>query len=194
MYGGYIDTIHGAANGWFLINGQPYTVDVTLMDFLGSMCNGTITMKIDGATVGTLPGCIDGPYSVPISFTGIAPGKRILSFHFSGANGLGSPNPFLMNQKEVTITPFLNTSNINSNNSIALYPLPASDMLTIKLPTIAEVINELKIVNITGQVIKVMHPLAVEVNVDVDNLPSGMYILQIQTNNSSFNEKIVVAH
>ncbi|MFD1015358.1 T9SS type A sorting domain-containing protein [Winogradskyella rapida] len=73
-----------------------------------------------------------------------------------------------------------------NTNSVKLYPNPASDKLFIS--TTAQV-ERLVIYNINGQLVKQTNALTN--SVDVSQLPSGLYMVQIQTNTNTTTQKFL---
>ena len=85
---------------------------------------------------------------------------------------------------------YLLSTELNSANKpeYIIYPNPASDYLTIDTGTHS--INSFEVVDITGRlVIKSSKLFGTLHNIDIANLPKGMYILKINTNSSIINHK-----
>jgi Leucine-rich repeat (LRR) protein len=77
-------------------------------------------------------------------------------------------------------------SSINENEqlNISLYPNPASSILTIQSD---EVINQIQIFNLLGELIQTEK----QSTFSIEQLPSGIYVLQIQTENGQSNQRFV---
>ncbi len=76
----------------------------------------------------------------------------------------------------------LNISDLQLNPSvIKLSPNPAYSDITISSP---ELINEIIITNITGQVVCRVSHKNISTSISVNNLPSGMYIVELRSGNN----------
>ncbi|WP_138434475.1 T9SS type A sorting domain-containing protein [Winogradskyella algicola] len=71
-------------------------------------------------------------------------------------------------------------------NSVKLYPNPVSDRLFIKS---TEQVKNISIYNINGQLVK--QAIETSNGIDVSVLPSGLYMIQINTSNNSINQKFL---
>ena len=109
---------------------------------------------------------IVGPTSVNIVFN-------------NGKSGTGNQTPDLLNKTDgysYTWGAAARMSNTeNSKNNIVIYPNPVSDILQISSETS---IDNYKIMNIQGAVLKEGKPI--ENTIDVSNLSSGLYFLQMK--------------
>ena len=75
---------------------------------------------------------------------------------------------------------FDGTNSINeivTNNDIKIYPNPTINELSIESPQSAVI----GIINIQGQLIKTITAIGTKTNIDVSDLPSGLYIVKVQT-------------
>lgn len=81
---------------------------------------------------------------------------------------------------------------IYNNRNLTVYPNPANQFLNIEHDV---KISDIRIVNIFGSTISIVNlggsPLC---KLDVQQLPTGIYILEIQTDNKVFVEKVLVQH
>ena len=77
--------------------------------------------------------------------------------------------------------------NFNSNGS-KVYPNPFTDLLTIEA---SAPMNELIMTDLQGKVIFEIFPLQKQINLDLMMLPSGIYMLEIQTANGIELMKVV---
>ena len=73
-----------------------------------------------------------------------------------------------------------------TTNSVKLYPNPVSDRVFIKS---TEQIESVSIYNINGQLVK--QAIETTNGIDVSVLPSGVYMIQINTSNNSINQKFL---
>jgi hypothetical protein len=92
-------------------------------------------------------------------------------------------------------TVFLTISNINPDGNITVYPNPASSFISLELPGFSIDENtSMKIFNMNGQLvfdtlIKSENDL---LNIGINNLSSGLYILKVNTESKLFTERFVV--
>jgi hypothetical protein len=109
---------------------------------------------------------IVGPTSINIVFN-------------NGKSGTGNQTPDLLNKTDgysYTWGAAARMSNTeNSKNNIVIYPNPVSDILQISSETS---IDNYKIMNIQGALLKEGKPI--ENTIDVSNLSSGLYFLQMK--------------
>ncbi len=73
-----------------------------------------------------------------------------------------------------------------STNSVKLYPNPVNDKLFIKS---TDQVESLTIYNISGQLVKQVN--TIDNGIEVYNLSTGLYIIQIKTNNNTINKKFL---
>ena len=69
-------------------------------------------------------------------------------------------------------------------NGIVVYPNPTSDILNI----ITELDINVNVYDITGKIIKLDHT---EKQIDLSNLPSGVYFLNIIHEGNTYNKRII---
>lgn len=104
------------------------------------------------------------------------------------------PNPTSQNFALVVtgVDSPLSTQEVTQENSISVYPNPVSDNLNIRS---AEVLKnaEIKIFNQAGQIIfqNKMNSLNETQKINVNNLPSGIYMIYIKSNKGTFTKKII---
>ena len=85
------------------------------------------------------------------------------------------------------------SENYNSNNSISIFPNPASDKLNIQFTSDEKEFAKAKIVNSVGQVVKEVE-LNNNTQINIEDLPSGIYFLNIKNGSSQdFNKRFIVA-
>jgi len=75
---------------------------------------------------------------------------------------------------------------------INVFPIPTKDVLTIDLSTADKKFTSMTITNINGQKMMTKDINNSILNVDVSQLPTGIYILNIQNENYSIPKKIVI--
>ncbi len=84
---------------------------------------------------------------------------------------------------------------VNDNditNSVLLYPNPASNEFTVNLGASIEGDVEIAIVNSLGQTIQQLSTSSTQTTVDVSNLTTGIYFINIQTQTQSTTKKLLV--
>ena len=77
---------------------------------------------------------------------------------------------------------------VQSSARIRIYPNPACEQINIESP---EDIFSLKLYNLDGQLVKQQNVYERNVAFPLNQLPQGMYILQINTRQNSHSEKIL---
>lgn len=84
-------------------------------------------------------------------------------------------------------------SSVEKNN-LEIYPNPTSDFIRVKLND--SNLNRIKIIDITGKVVFETKsiPHASEVEIPVNHLPSGVYVLRLENGNESGSKTFVVRH
>ncbi len=86
-------------------------------------------------------------------------------------------------------------TDINPNERIGIYPNPANENLIIDLSSVSMQKNEIKIYNSLSQNVKqISSQFESILNVDLSNLTSGIYFIEIQNGNGKFRDKIIVQH
>ncbi|MFP4557703.1 MAG: DUF5689 domain-containing protein [Bacteroidales bacterium] len=75
------------------------------------------------------------------------------------------------------------------NSSFAVYPNPAKHNLNI---TGKSVINSVRVFSITGQLVKEVNVNKTSANISIEDLNSGLYIVQVVTNAGTTSQKIQV--
>lgn len=97
-------------------------------------------------------------------------------------------------------TPQVSIKNIQEypkkNSSFRLYPNPASDILTLELeidetPLYASPSN-ITIYNMAGQIIQTSTTHNKKTNIDIQTIPEGMYILQLQNQEGVCTERFII--
>lgn len=107
----------------------------------------------------------------------------IISVPFPITNVIFDPEKDIIS-KNNTVT--LGNENFSLEKAIAVYPNPVSDVLQIQLPdTIA--LQKVTILNNLGQITSEQYTSECSVN----QLPEGIYFIQIQTSEGTFHKKII---
>lgn len=82
----------------------------------------------------------------------------------------------------------------NQENIFELYPNPASEKITIKLLKEIDESRQvtLELVDIRGTILKSYQIQNPQTDIDVSELPSGVYLFAMKTNNKIYEQKLVV--
>lgn len=113
----------------------------------------------------------------------IGPEPILLRFAFTGDGG----NNLYIDEIRMDVTISVDENEINGFN---VYPNPANDVLSIELTNADKA--EWSLVNTTGQTVLNGSTTGVETTIDVSTLSSGMYILQVRTENALSTEKVII--
>jgi len=73
---------------------------------------------------------------------------------------------------------------------LSVFPNPAKNNFTVKSN---ELINEIKLISVSGQVVKIIVVDALETKFNVSNLKEGIYLLQIHTNEGVVTERVQIS-
>lgn len=73
-------------------------------------------------------------------------------------------------------------------NNATIVPNPATDIISVESE---EIIQELLLYNLNGKIVKQIFPANAAATLNISELPSGSYILQIITLESSISKKII---
>lgn len=90
----------------------------------------------------------------------------------------------------------LNTEDFILGNSINIYPNPASSRLMVDFGNIQNTPNKIEILNSLGQVITTVNTknisTATPLEIDVNNLTTGIYFVKINADNASITKKLLI--
>lgn len=86
--------------------------------------------------------------------------------------------------EETTLT---SKENLLNNTEVSIYPNPVTDKVNIKVSE-NSIIRKIRILSIDGRIVKTIENSP---SIDVKNINSGIYILQIETNNNIISKKII---
>jgi hypothetical protein len=84
----------------------------------------------------------------------------------------------------------IENQNTNPKKTIQIYPNPASDKLFVNATN--QEIQKIQLIDATGKVVYSDNKVEKEQSIDLSHLSSGLYIIQISTNEKIFTEKVVV--
>lgn len=120
----------------------------------------------------------------------------------SNSYGQGNRNPFIDNPYLATViwggqtaqnrwpTIFLATPTFDLENSVSIYPNPASDVVNISTTVSLE---EIDVITINGQVLQQIKNPVIENNTfTISNLPKGLYFLKLSSATNSVTKKVLI--
>lgn len=185
-----------------LVNGQRYSIDVSLVHDMYQTCYGNIYIMLGNTQIGITNNVSNGPVRINLDVFNKPPGYYKLSFLYSG-----SDNGYTMDTKGVTVInpsttspnsftqpetapASIDHSSLNENNE-TLWPIPSHDILNLKMN---EVIQQVKVLNTTGALVQTVYPNDTKAIIATNALPAGMYFVLVQTPNRLFTGKFVVQH
>jgi hypothetical protein len=89
----------------------------------------------------------------------------------------------------------LNLAGQNSVNNVVdfttnIYPNPAKNNITIENNNF--VISNIELYNITGQLVKTENVNSMSINMNISDLKTGIYILELHTNETSIRRKLII--
>jgi len=90
----------------------------------------------------------------------------------------------------------VNIANVSNNTTVSTYPNPAKDILTIELPTksVDAVVTTAVITDISGKTILTKEfTFENNLSMDVSTLDNGIYILNVQNGDLTYQSKITIA-
>ena len=93
---------------------------------------------------------------------------------------------------ELTVESELGTQEISLENAVSMYPNPAIDQITISKRT-EIVLNNVVIYELTGRLIKTidLRKMGQEQNIDLSSFAAGIYLVEIQGENSSVIKQLI---
>lgn len=120
----------------------------------------------------------------------------------SNSYGQGNRNPFIDNPYLAKViwggqtaqnrwpTIFLATPTFDLENSVSIYPNPASDVVNISTTVSLE---EIDVITINGQVLQQIKNPVIESNTfKISNLPKGFYFLKLSSATNSVTKKVLI--
>jgi len=97
-------------------------------------------------------------------------------------------NAYIMEAKKMSLADYVGVET-NQQTKISIYPNPANDNINI----VANAnITSIDILNITGQTIFKFKPNTNVTLINIENLSSGIYFINIKTDNAAFKERLIV--
>jgi len=112
------------------------------------------------------------------------------SFSFTVIDGEGG---FLgINDLDIEVSDPNSTFDLEAANEITVYPIPTKDRLTIDLSASSEVFDNYQIVDIKGRILATQTINSEVIELDLSQLPSGIYIINIINDRLSIPKRIIV--
>ncbi|MES2703816.1 MAG: T9SS type A sorting domain-containing protein [Bacteroidota bacterium] len=193
----YIDSLPTAFHRTYLYQGHTYIVNVTLHDRY-QVCMGDIIVKIGNQQVGRKVYCTTGSYAVSFDVPFVLQGQYYLTCSYTGGWDRDTTGAYITPFDTAPITivdtqTVIQPTTITPTRITGIYPNPASNVLNIRMPSPQDTITEVRLMNLSGQVVALLYPHAADVVIPVGNIAAGMYLLQVRTPGGVRNEKVVVA-
>ena len=113
---------------------------------------------------------------------------RVVSSYLDPVNKCGNTRGQRADDYSVIVTSSLSDQEFQENKNVKLFPNPTTDILNISMKTSSLEITY-NIFDIRGQ--NVLRLKSYEKQLDVSHLTSGLYIIQVQTNDSVFTGKFL---
>lgn len=117
-----------------------------------------------------------------------APSAGIYYFGFNNNSAAGTTQTYLFFDT-LNITSVLSTNEVLAN-SFSMTPNPAKNFVTIN-STNDNAINAIEVVDINGRTVLNAKPNAIESNIDLSTLSSGVYMVKINSEKGSVTKKLV---
>jgi hypothetical protein len=83
----------------------------------------------------------------------------------------------------------------DANHEINLYPNPNNGIFTLQISKGFEEIKEICVYTIVGNMVKQIQQSLTgnsSVNLDLRDLPNGIYLIKVKTNNNSWTKKVIL--
>jgi len=94
------------------------------------------------------------------------------------------------NLKLTFVAPAVNIAN-KLENKVNIYPNPTTGILNVELPTNSKDVK-ISVIDITGKIIYETVANGTSTSIDLSSNPQGVYILKLQFNEQTINQKIIV--
>lgn len=136
-----------------MVNKQKYSLSVTVIP-ANTDCPGelaaVLTNKVAARTIGLFSPVTNGTYIMPLDTFTLPVGVYDLTVTFRSYT---SPKVVT----KVSIVATTGVGEINHDNGISIFPIPANDMLTIDGANFKESINEIRMTDMAGRQVKSAH-------------------------------------
>ena len=84
----------------------------------------------------------------------------------------------------------ISPANVKTDTDIKLYPNPATEKVIVELPYKFED-TKISIFNIQGEVVSVCFSKLSEVELNVADLPGGIYLIKVESSRGTITKKLV---
>lgn len=185
-----------AADTWFYTNGVELDAGTEYhisYKFGNNSPEFTEKMKVGFGTTPSPSGITEILADYP-EITGGSPTVEDMVFtvdesgiYYFGFHAYSSAGQFYLFLDDIQITTSLNTGN-QEMISITAYPNPVSSVLNLKS---SKTMDQLQVFNLLGQAVMELNPKSAETSLNMEELPSGTYILKINLEGTIETLKII---
>ena len=102
----------------------------------------------------------------------------------------GYIHPRLMNARANTPDVPSSLREVSAKNTFKMYPNPASTQVTISGNE--GLVKSVQVFDITGKLVMTNQSNSVQVTLNIENLPNGIFLVQVQTNQGIEVEKLII--
>jgi hypothetical protein len=102
----------------------------------------------------------------------------------------GYIHPRLMNARANTPDVPSSVREVSAQNTFKMYPNPASTQVTIS--SNEGLVKSVQVFDITGKLVITNQSNSVQVTLNIENLPNGIFLVQVQTNQGIEVEKLII--
>jgi hypothetical protein len=112
----------------------------------------------------------------------------------TGTTGTGNTSALAAAVKGLTLNSSFNNNVLpsadmeNSQYGVRLYPNPATNQVIVSSPTL---VNSIRVFNTNGSLLKSLSPNGKSIQVDVNSLRPGTYIMEIKSGDNTFRKKFI---
>jgi hypothetical protein len=179
--------VKNSDNSWSMYDNKTFRVSDVPYTNTASIVSAEYFVDVDpgfgSATALIVSGDIlDENVIIPTSGS-IAQGDHYLHIRVQNADGTWS----LYDRKLFEVDGTLGVAS-EEFSEINIYPIPASDFVTIKTPNHIK-IKSIRLIDMNGKVVMQLQHQVEKVN--VSNLPQGVYLIQMTTENGSLSKRII---
>ncbi|HEX7414157.1 MAG TPA: PKD domain-containing protein [Bacteroidia bacterium] len=159
---------------------NPLIINATIVNATGSNANGSVNATVTGGTA---------PYSYSWSnsattpnINGLLPGTYIVTI--TDANGCVTSGVYTVG----TATGIENVA--SGSTQVKVYPNPATNLIILESDN--AVIDQVEVINLIGEILYKDSPKAIKVNINLERLVEGMYLIRYSVNNSYITTRFEV--
>lgn len=111
-------------------------------------------------------------------------GSHVISYSFTAVNGCTSST-----QESITVDACASIKE-GKMQVVSIYPNPTNSTLNVSFETASE--REIILFSLIGEKVKYKRTSGLSTTIDVSELPRGVYMVQIESNNSIITQRIIV--